>query len=78
MNLPEGCAFAPRCPYATELCHAKRPEKFTMESGHYSACHYADDEDFVKRFAPDTSRSRATMPQAVPEAGAAAAKGGEA
>ena len=78
VNLPEGCAFAPRCPYATELCHTKRPEKFTMESGHYSGCPYADDEEFVKRFAPDSSRSRATMPQAVPEADAAAAKGGEA
>ena len=78
VNLPKGCAFAPRCPYATELCHEKRPEKFTTATGHYSACHYADDDEFVRRNAPDTSRSRATMPTAVPEQDAAAAKGGEA
>ena len=63
---------------ATELCHTTRPEKFVTASGHYSACHYADDDEFVKRFAPDTSRSRATMPQAVPETDAVATKGGEA
>ena len=25
-ELPEGCAFAPRCPYATEACRTRKPE----------------------------------------------------
>ena len=25
-ELPEGCAFAPRCPYATEACRTHKPE----------------------------------------------------
>lgn len=79
VNLPQGCAFAPRCPYATELCHKERPKKFVMDNGHYSECHYADDDAFVKKFAPDTSRSRGTMPTAIPDnVDVAASKGGEA
>ncbi len=79
VNLPKGCAFAPRCPYATELCHKERPQKFVMDNGHYSECHYADDDAFVKRFAPDTSRSRGTVPTAIPDdVNVAATKGGEA
>ena len=79
VNLPQGCAFAPRCPFATELCHKERPKKFVMDNGHYSECHYADDDAFVKKFAPDTSRSRGTMPTAIPDdASVAATKGGEA
>ena len=29
-----------------------------MESGHYSMCHYSDDDAFVAANAPETSRSR--------------------
>ena len=25
MNLPEGCVFSPRCPYATDKCRKQRP-----------------------------------------------------
>ena len=25
-ELPEGCAFAPRCPYATGACRTRKPE----------------------------------------------------
>ena len=77
VNLPAGCAFAPRCPYATELCHKERPKKYVMSDGHYSECHYADDDAFVKKFAPDTSRSRATIPAAIPD-DVEATKGGDA
>ena len=57
MNLPEGCVFSPRCPYATDKCRKQRPERFVTESGHYSACHYAGDPEFLKN-APETSRTR--------------------
>ena len=79
VNLPEGCAFAPRCPYATDLCRTKRPEKKGFEGGHYSACHYADDDEFVKRNAPDTSRSRGHIATGQPDTlDPAAVKGEEA
>ena len=57
VNLPSGCAFAPRCPYATELCHTKRPERVELSEGHYAACHYATDPEFAKKNAPATSRT---------------------
>ena len=57
MNLPEGCVFSPRCPYATDKCRKQRPERFVTESGHYSACHYSGDPEFLKN-APETSRTR--------------------
>lgn len=38
-NPPEGCAFHPRCPYATELCRQKRPQLTEAEDGHEVACH---------------------------------------
>lgn len=57
-NLPKGCVFSPRCPFATDKCRAERPAKFQTGTGHYAACHYAGNDDFVKKNAPDTSRSR--------------------
>ena len=57
-NLPKGCVFSPRCPYATDKCRAERPQRFETGTGHYAECHYAGDADFIKKNAPDTSRSR--------------------
>ena len=57
VNLPAGCSFAPRCPYATELCHKQRPERVELSGGHYAACHYAGDAEFARKNAPETSRS---------------------
>ena len=36
-NLPPGCAFAGRCPRATELCRTERPPP-SAETGHFVAC----------------------------------------
>ncbi len=38
-NLPEGCAFSPRCPHATDICHKEAPEKIEVEPGHMVCCH---------------------------------------
>ena len=40
-DLPPGCTFAPRCPYATEACSASVPELQSVEgsSTHFVACH---------------------------------------
>ena len=78
MNLPAGCVFAPRCPYATEKCMNERPERVMSADGHYAACHYAADEDFVKKNAPDTSRSRGHIATGQPDVLAPELIGGQA
>lgn len=37
-DLPKGCMFHPRCPYATEECSKNRVELKEVEPGHYSRC----------------------------------------
>lgn len=37
-DLPEGCAFAPRCDYATEACKTRKPELVCFGGTHKAAC----------------------------------------
>ena len=37
-DLPEGCSFAPRCPYVHDRCHEAYPEIFDVGDGQMSAC----------------------------------------
>jgi oligopeptide/dipeptide ABC transporter ATP-binding protein len=37
-NLPDGCAFAPRCPYCREVCVAGPIPMVEMSTGHLSRC----------------------------------------
>ena len=37
-NLPQGCAFSPRCPYATESCRSGKIPAKEISPGHYCAC----------------------------------------
>jgi peptide/nickel transport system ATP-binding protein len=37
-NLPQGCPFHPRCPYAMEICKKERPQLVEISDGHKSAC----------------------------------------
>lgn len=48
-NLPEGCSFAPRCPYATPACEAKQPELHKRGESHYVACCAYDSDSFRLR-----------------------------
>jgi len=41
-NLPQGCAFAPRCRFATEECRAISPPLEQHRPGHWIACWHAD------------------------------------
>ena len=41
-KFPTGCVFAPRCPYATEKCHAQKPELTQVSDGHMVRCFYPD------------------------------------
>jgi len=43
---PPGCAFAPRCPRATDLCTAQRPP-LTAGAGRELACHHPHGEGAV-------------------------------
>lgn len=38
-NLPEGCYFHPRCPYADEQCGTCKPELTDAGDGHLVRCH---------------------------------------
>lgn len=38
INLPTGCHFHPRCPYATERCMNEEPENIVLSDGHQVAC----------------------------------------
>ena len=42
-NPPKGCRFAPRCPYAKDICLEKEPEWVEISPGHYSKCHFAEE-----------------------------------
>jgi oligopeptide transport system ATP-binding protein len=37
-----GCSFAPRCPFAMDVCRTVEPALVELEAGHLSACHLAN------------------------------------
>jgi len=39
---PPGCPFAPRCPFAKDVCREELPEPVMMD-GHLVRCHFADE-----------------------------------
>lgn len=41
-TLPPGCAFAPRCPYATKVCGTEDPALVAVGPGHKAACHHSE------------------------------------
>jgi peptide/nickel transport system ATP-binding protein len=41
INVPTGCRFHPRCPYAQEICVREIPEDRNIGEGHFVACHFA-------------------------------------
>lgn len=42
MNIPSGCPFHPRCPYADAKCKAEVPALRPIEGGRQVRCHYAE------------------------------------
>jgi len=40
VNVPSGCRFHDRCPYATDKCKAEEPELVGSHADHLAACHY--------------------------------------
>jgi oligopeptide/dipeptide ABC transporter ATP-binding protein len=49
IDLPVGCAFAPRCPFAMEICVQEDPPDYVVGPDHTAKCYlhseYATDED---------------------------------
>jgi oligopeptide/dipeptide ABC transporter ATP-binding protein len=43
LNPPVGCAFAPRCPHAKDLCFSQTPGRVQVSEGHEVLCHRADE-----------------------------------
>lgn len=44
-NIPPGCAFHPRCPYAMDICREKDPEMKPCGENHLAACHLTDNRN---------------------------------
>ena len=42
LNMPTGCPFRTRCPYATEICGHRMPLLQEVETNHFTACHHID------------------------------------
>ena len=40
-NLPAGCKFHPRCPYAGPKCAEEQPQAWEVSPGHFVQCHLA-------------------------------------
>jgi oligopeptide transport system ATP-binding protein len=48
IDVPSGCSFHPRCPFAQPVCSTDVPEYRVIEDGHGAACHFAGDAGFVR------------------------------
>jgi oligopeptide/dipeptide ABC transporter ATP-binding protein len=42
VDLPSGCRFHTRCPYAFDRCRAEEPKLVEVLPGHFAACHLRD------------------------------------
>lgn len=45
LNLPPGCAFNPRCPFAFDLCTMQNPSLIEVASGRMAACHLLEETE---------------------------------
>ena len=52
INVPPGCAFHPRCPYAADLCRIEVPSLVDCGDGHLAACHFAGTQGFTRGVDP--------------------------
>ena len=43
LEIIPGCRFAPRCPYALDICHQEAPPLKELEAGHSLHCHLQEE-----------------------------------
>jgi oligopeptide transport system ATP-binding protein len=48
IDVPSGCAFHPRCPYARARCLTEVPALRDIRGGHRSACHFSGESWFTR------------------------------
>ena len=46
VNLPSGCTFHPRCPFAKDICKKQEPSTVEVAKEHFVKCHFA--QEFAK------------------------------
>ena len=44
IDLPQGCAFASRCPHANDRCRSERPVLLELAPAHHVACHAVEEK----------------------------------
>ena len=49
VNVPKGCSFNTRCPYATPRCFEEDPVMHEIEEGHFTRCHLVEGEALNKQ-----------------------------
>jgi oligopeptide transport system ATP-binding protein len=59
VDVPSGCSFHPRCPYARAVCTTDVPEYRLIDGTHGSACHFSGDPGFVRGCSLDLEREGA-------------------
>ena len=52
VNIPTGCRFRTRCPYATKKCEEEFPNARQVSPGHWIECHYDIDFKTATRIEP--------------------------
>jgi peptide/nickel transport system ATP-binding protein len=55
LKLPRGCAFAPRCQHAMDICRRSEPPVFALGDGHASKCWLHDDNAVAGHTVPHLS-----------------------
>lgn len=50
LDLPSGCSFHPRCPYATDECKVTDPPLYPVGKGHTAACIHHDQVQLEREF----------------------------
>jgi peptide/nickel transport system ATP-binding protein len=48
LDLPQGCRFNPRCPFAQDICRSEPPELREIKDGHFAKCHFAGELDLTE------------------------------
>lgn len=58
-ELPSGCRFHPRCPYATEKCRSEEPSLFNVGENRVSKCWLVDPDSEVEKTMPSATAEKA-------------------